>query len=154
MLKKISVTGILTCILYFVSVGMFLITKSDIALTFWELMTVISGPLVLLVMTGLADFLSSPAVGKRIMLVSMGCTCGLTGAAHIVNISVTRGLMSEGIDVPTYFQIGQWPSVEMAVDYLAWGFFMGTAFLAISFPLVIKRNMERRSFPLFVGCCV
>jgi len=53
MLKKISVIGILTCILYFISVGLFLITKADIALTIWELMTVISGPLVLLVMTGL-----------------------------------------------------------------------------------------------------
>ena len=28
-------------------------------------------------------------------------------------------------DVPFYYQIGQWPSVEMAIDYLAWGFFMG-----------------------------
>ena len=59
MLKKISVIGILTCILYFISVGLFLITKADIALTIWELMTVISGPLVLLVMIGLAEFLSA-----------------------------------------------------------------------------------------------
>ena len=86
MLKKISLIGILTCILYFISVGLFLITKADIALTIWELMTVISGPLVLLVMIGLAEFLSSPAVCKKIMLVAMGCTCALTGAAHIVAI--------------------------------------------------------------------
>ena len=135
MLKKISIVGILTCMLYFISVGLFLITKADIALTIWELMTVISGPLVLLVMIGLADFLSSPAFCKKTMLVAMSSTCALTGAAHIVNITVTRRLMAEGINVPEYFQIGQWPSVEMAVDYLAWGFFMGLAFLAISFPL-------------------
>ena len=144
MRKKVSLIGILTCILYFVSVGAFLITKSDTALTFWELMTVISGPLVLLVLIGLADFLSSPAIGKRIMLVSLGCTCALTGAAHIVNITVTRRLMSEGIDVPTYFQIGQWPSAEMAVDYLAWGFFMGLAFLSISFPLAEDDRAKHR----------
>lgn len=47
--------------------------------------------------------------------------------------------MSEGIDVPLYYQIGQWPSVEMAIDYLAWGFFMGLAFLCIS---IAKSNRE------------
>ena len=71
MLKKISVIGILTCILYFISVGLFLITKADVALTIWELMTVISGPLVLLVMIGLAEFLSSPAICRN------GCGFGL-----------------------------------------------------------------------------
>jgi cyanate permease len=44
--------------------------------------------------------------------------------------------MREGIEVPLYFQIGQWPSVEMAVDYLAWGFFMGLAFICLSRPLI------------------
>lgn len=42
---------------------------------------------------------------------------------------VMRPLINEGVDVPSYFQIGQWPSVEMAIDYLAWGFFLGMAFI-------------------------
>ena len=144
MQKKVPTIGILTCMLYFVSVGVFLITKNDIALTFWELMTVISGPLVLLVIIGLADFLPSTTIGKWLMMVFMGSACALTGAAHIVNITVTRRLISDGIDVPTYFQIGQWPSVEMAVDYIAWGFFMGLAFLSISFPLADDNNAKHR----------
>ena len=61
----------------------------------------------------------------------MSCTCALTGGAHIVNITVTRKLINEGVNVPVYFQIGFWPSVEMAIDYLAWGFFMGLAFLCV-----------------------
>lgn len=141
--KKVSIIGIIVCVLYFLSVGLFLITGTSLALTAWELMTVISGPVVLLVLLGFARHLSVSATQKNLMLVFMGCTCALTGAAHIVNITVTRKLMAEGIDVPTYFQIGQWPSVEMAVDYLAWGFFMGLAFLAISFPISDNDKSKR-----------
>ena len=52
--------------------------------------------------------------------------------SHIVNISVTRRLLEQGAEVPAYFQIGMWPSVEMAIDYLAWGFFVGLAFAAVA----------------------
>lgn len=53
---------------------------------------------------------------KKATLAFMSCTCSLTGVAHIVNITVTRALISDGIDVPKFFQIGYWPSVEMAID--------------------------------------
>ncbi|SMC22217.1 hypothetical protein SAMN02745134_01594 [Clostridium acidisoli DSM 12555] len=43
-------------------------------------------------------------------LVLMSCTCSLTGLAHIINITVTKKLIA---------------------DYLAWGFFMGLAFLSV-----------------------
>ena len=128
MTKKISIIGIVTCILYFVSVGVFLITKTEISLTVWELMTILSAPVVLWVLLELSTRVSIAAIYKKAMLAFMACTCALTSAAHIVNITVTRKLISEGIDVPTYFQIGFWPSVEMAIDYLAWGFFTGLAF--------------------------
>ena len=48
----------------------------------------------------------------------MACGVTLTSVAHIVNITVTRRLISNGINVPDYFRIGYFPSVEMAVDYL------------------------------------
>ena len=54
MTKKISITGIATCILYFISVAVFLITKSGIALTAWELMTILSAPVVLFVLSELS----------------------------------------------------------------------------------------------------
>lgn len=131
MTKKISITGIATGILYFVSVGLFLITKTETALTVWELMTILSAPVVLFVLLELSTLVSIASVYIKAMLVFMTCTCALTSVAHIVNITVTRPLISEGVDVPVYFQIGFWPSVEMAVDYLAWGFFTGLAFLCI-----------------------
>lgn len=42
--------------------------------------------------------------------------------------------------MPNYFRIGYWPSVEMAVDYLAWGFFIGLAFLCIGISIKDKTN--------------
>ena len=124
MSKRIHIIGIIAVILYFLSVGAFLISKTDIALTIWELMTVISGPIVLLVLLELSCTISSHDLNRKAMLAFMACTCALIGSAHIVNITVTRRLIREGVEVPLYFQIVQWPSVEMAVDYLAWGFFM------------------------------
>lgn len=53
--KKIYHIGIATVIVYFISVASFLITKQDLALTLWELMTVISGPLMLLVILQIAN---------------------------------------------------------------------------------------------------
>ncbi len=143
MSKRIHLIGIITIILYFISVGSFLISKADIALTIWELMTVISGPIVLLVLLELSHRLSSPDLYRNAMLVFMACTCALTGAAHIVDITVTRRLIREGVEVPLYFQIGQWPSVEMAVDYLAWGFFMGLAFVCLGLPIASTDKATR-----------
>jgi hypothetical protein len=40
MSKRIHIIGIIAIILYFLSVGYFLISKTDVALTIWELMTV------------------------------------------------------------------------------------------------------------------
>ena len=141
MTKKISVTGIVTGVLYFISVGAFLITQSEIALTIWELMTVISAPVVMFVVLRLCDLVSDEAIYKKAALAFMSCTCALTSIAHIVNITVTRPLMSKGVDVPTYFQIGYWPSVEMAIDYSAWGFFTGLAFLCIGLATKNKNKL-------------
>ena len=47
-MKKISIVTIVTIILYFLSAASFLITKTDVALTLWELFTVI-GAIVYLV---------------------------------------------------------------------------------------------------------
>ncbi len=49
MTNKVSVIGIITSVLYFLSVSLFLISKSEAALTAWELMTVFSAPVVLFI---------------------------------------------------------------------------------------------------------
>ena len=68
MSKKIHLIGIIAVILYFLSVGSFLISQTGIALTIWELMTVISGPIVLLVLLELSHRLSIPDLYRNAML--------------------------------------------------------------------------------------
>ena len=140
MTKKASLAGIITCIIYFLSMGLFLVAKTEISLTIWEMMTMISEPVVLIVLIALAETVATPPNYQKAMIAFMSCACALTGAAHIINITVTRALIREGINVPSYFQIGCWPSVEMAADYLAWGFFTGLAFLCVGLPF---RNAEK-----------
>lgn len=141
--KKISIIGILTVIVYFISVAGFLVTQTEIALTIWEMMTIISGPVVFMVLLEFSRYFDIPDIFRNAMSGFMSCVCALTGLSHIVNITVTRKLISEGINVPTYYQIGQWPSAQMAIDYLAWGFFMGLAFLCISIIAKSNRNETR-----------
>lgn len=144
MKNKIPLIGIANVVLYFLSVVLYLILKTETALTLWELMTVLSGPLMLIVLLELEKIISVPEKNQKAMTVFMGCTCALTAAAHIVNISVTRNLIKNGINVPPYFQIGFWPSVEMAIDYLAWGFFMGLAFLCASLHIKDAEKSKQR----------
>lgn len=68
MKKKIFVAGIITCILYFVSVGLFLIFKTEIALTIWELMTVFSAPVVLFVLLEIGTFAAINSFYKKLSL--------------------------------------------------------------------------------------
>ncbi len=139
-MKKISIISIITTIIYFISVLLFLITKTDFALTLWEVLTVIGGLVFLVLLVNLSEKLSCSSCYKRLVGIFMACAVTLTSAAHIVNITVTRRLISEGVNVPDYFRIGQWPSVEMCIDYLAWGGFVGLAFLFIGMSIKNKTN--------------
>lgn len=143
MRKKISVMGIIICTLYFISVGTFLLTQSEWALTGWEFMTIAGAVAELFVLIEISSIFEVACIRKEAMLVFMGCACALSGGAHIVNITVTRRLIREGVFVPEYFRIGCWPSVEMVVDFLAWGFFVGLAFLAISLGIHVTDKQKK-----------
>ena len=142
--KQIYILTIADAVLYFFSVLLFLITKTELALTIWEMLTIVSGPILLFAMLHLSHELNPSVINRYGVLSFMTCVCLLTAVAHIVNISVTRRLIAEGVDVPTYFQIGQWPSVEMAVDYLAWGFFMGLAYFCLGGSIVKRERKKNR----------
>ena len=53
--KKIYIITIVAVFVYFISVLLFLVTQTDLALTVWELVTIVSGPVVLLVMLQLGN---------------------------------------------------------------------------------------------------
>ena len=64
MKNKIPLIGIANVVLYFLSVVLYLILKTETALTLWELMTVLSGPLMLIVLLELGKNISVPEKNK------------------------------------------------------------------------------------------
>ncbi len=130
-LKKAAIAGIAGEILYFISMGLFLITQTGAALTFWELMTVAGAVIMLIVLIVIAEDRKIQQIHHKLMMIALSGTFFLTSIAHFTSIGVVRKLESQGISVPDYFKIGTSPSIEMTVDYVAWGFFMGLAFIAL-----------------------
>ena len=115
-LKKSAVAGIAAEVLYFISVTLFLITQSGIALTFWEIMTVVGAIIMLLVLTMIADAYKIKAIHNKLMQISLSGTVFLTSVAHFTSIGVIRKLESQGVADPDYFKIGTFPSIEMTTD--------------------------------------
>ena len=130
-LKKAAIAGIAGEILYFISMALFLITQTGAALTFWELMTIAGAVIMLIVLIVIAEDRKIQQIHHKLMTIALSGTVFLTSIAHFTSIGVIRKLESQGVAVPDYFKIGASPSIEMTVDYIAWGFFMGLAFIAL-----------------------
>ena len=130
-LKRAAISGIIGEIAYFISMMLFLITHTNFALTLWESMTVIGAIVMLIAFLVIADEFKIKPLLRRLMTISLSGTVFLTSVAHFTSIGVIRKLESQGTTVPDYFKIGAFPSIEMTIDYVAWGFFMGAAFIAL-----------------------
>lgn len=137
--KSISIFGIIVCILYFIAMLGLIISGSRLFLITFELSTMIAGIfMVLLILILPYSKENESSLCQKMALVSAAGCMFLTNCAHIVNLSVTAPLIQKGVAVPEFLQIGKWPSVEMAVDYLAWGLFTGLAFIFASLAVTIK----------------
>jgi hypothetical protein len=129
--KIIAYTGIVICTVFFLITFILALTGSKGWLTAFEIITLISGVFMLLLILVLPS--STNELGKTYRTASIAFVTGtmiLTNVAHFINLTVTEQLLRLGIDIPDYLQIGKSYSMEMALDYLAWGMFMGLAFLA------------------------
>lgn len=116
-------------------------------------MTIISALFIPFLMEAVvADVLPEMNCWKHLTYVFTACCLLLTVSAHFLNIAVTNILIHNGIKVPVYFQIGQWPSVVMAADYLAWGLFLGLAFITAAIAISnIKPLRKMRKTVLACG---
>ena len=152
--RIISVFGLFLVFAYLAVVIIFVVTGSEIFLTIMEILTIISAFYILLLLeTVLLGSDMESQIQKHFALISMAGCIILTSSTHIVNLTVTRQLISLGVNVPMFFQIGQWPSVEMVIDYLAWGLFLGIAFICTAF--TIKRDNEIiLKWTLFICGCL
>ena len=147
-LKKAAIAGIVGEILYFISMVLFLITQTEVALTFWETMTVVGAIIMLIALAVIADEYKIQQIHHKLMLISLSGTVFLTSIAHFTSIGVIRKLESQGTAVPDYFKIGASPSIEMTIDYIAWGFFMGFAFITLFLGI---KDKAIKNFSLICG---
>jgi hypothetical protein len=116
-----------------------------------EIVTMVSGVFMLLLVLVLPSTTTESTKTYRIVSVAFVTgTMILTNVAHFVNLTVTEQLLRSRIDVPDYLQIGKWPSIEMAIDYLAWGMFMGLAFLASFMYTPTEKCFKRLKYTLFI----
>lgn len=141
--------GIVGVTLYFLSVLFFLITKLEWALTLWEIMTIVGAIVILIVLTEIADKNNMKSIYRTFMLIACSGTVLITSVAHFTSIGVIRMLVAQGKTIPDYLRIGYFPSVEMTLDYIAWGFFMGFTFLNLFLGV---RNMPVRM--ISISCSV
>ena len=132
--KNIAFSGIIICSMYFVITSLLIVTSSKLWLTALELITMLSGIFMIMLIAVIpGSNLEKMKRNKMLAIIFSSACMILTNAVHMVNLTVTEQLIKKGISVPAYFQIGKWPSVEMAIDFLAWGLFMGLAFLFSAF---------------------
>ena len=153
---NIAYLGIVNSILYLLVVAGYFITETNMALTCWQVVIIISAPVILIVLLSILENSDNTKISWKMAAISfMTCTTALTGVSHFVNITVTRNLEANGINVPDYFKIGQLPSVQWAIDYLAWGFFMGLAFIFTAAAISpTDTYMKRVRLTLIISGCL
>lgn len=147
--SKIPYIRLLACACYFITTIGLVLTGTTTFIVLMGLATILSAPVLLLI------FMCMPAennpqkeIGKKLSIIFMSSCMVLTSVVHFTNIAFIMPLMKEGIDIPIYLQIGQWPSALMAVDYLGWGFFMGAAFLSSSY--AVNKHNAAIKYTLFI----
>ena len=162
MSKKAKITvaysGIILCAFYLIVVVAFIATEARLFLSGMEILTIISAIFIPFLMEAIvADTLFEKSFWKYLTYLFTACCLLLTVSAHFINLTVTNALIHNGVNVPAYFQIGQWPSVGMAADYLAWGLFLGLAFIsaAIAISKIVQlRKMQKTIFVCGVLCLI
>jgi len=127
-IKTVARIGLILCFMYFVIVVLLVVLGNNITILLMDIITMLSG--IYMVILVMAFPVENNYKNYRILAIIFALTCMiLTNMVHWISIIAINPMIAKGINVPDYFQIGKWPSVLMAVDYLGWGLFMGMAFL-------------------------
>jgi len=148
-IKTVARIGLILCLMYFVIVVLLIVLGNNITILLMDIITMLSGIyMVILVMTFPME---NEHKNYRMLAIIFALTCMIfTNMVHWVNIVAINPMIAKGINVPEYFQIGKWPSVLMAIDYLGWGLFMGLAFIFTG--LFIKKIIKINWLLNLCGC--
>lgn len=153
--KNVAILGIILCSIYFIATFKLILTGAQIWLIAMELVTMASGIfMIMLVLTFPFSKTENFITYKIIACIFSAACMVLTNVAHMVNLTVTEQLLKNGVSIPDYLRIGKWPSVEMAIDYLAWGLFMGLAFIFSSFGIDKEKTVNKLKTILFICGCL
>lgn len=143
-IKNIAKIGLLICLLYFISVVLLILFSNNITIQFMEIITMLSGIYMVIIIISLpVDNDKKHNIYRFMAIIFVSACMVLTNLIHWINIIVIKPLIKNGINVPEYLQIGKWPSFIMAMDYLAWGLFMGLAFIFSGIKLKLSTNIKR-----------
>jgi len=135
--------------MYFVIVFLLVVLGNNITILLMDIITMLSG--IYMVILVMAFPVENNYKNYRILAIIFASICMIfTNMVHWVNIIAINPMISKGINVPEYFQIGKWPSVLMAIDYLGWGLFMGLAFIFSGF--FITKSIKINWLLYLCGC--
>lgn len=121
----VAYTGIGLTILYFVVVAAYFLTESSLVFRCWEVMIMISASVILIVLISILENADeSRKTLKAAAIAFMTCTVVITSTAHYASVISRNEITAE------FHQN----------DPLAWGLFMGLAFILTSMALPSKNS--------------
>ena len=129
-IKTIAKIGLLICFFYFIVVVLLILIGNNITILLMDIITLISGIyMILLVISFPIDNVNKNKIIRLLAIIFVSSCMILTNIVHWINILLILPMINNGINIPDYLQIGKWPSVLMAMDYIGWGLFMGLAYI-------------------------
>ena len=149
-IKTVAKIGLLVCFAYFITVAVQIIFNNNFSLYLVSVITMLSGIFMALLVVAFPTEREYKQFYRIMAIICVSACMILTNIVHFMNIAAIKPLMASGIAIPEHFQIGKYPSVLMAADYLGWGLFMGLAFIFSGF--FINSATKLKKFLLLYGC--
>lgn len=136
----VAYIGIGLIIAYFLVVAGYFLSKSSLMFKCWEAMIMLSAPIMLVVLISILENADKNKKGlKTAAIAFMTCTTVITTTAHYPNVVSHNKIIME-------FQLD---------DTLAWGFFMGLAFIFTSITLSSEiLKLKRIKYTISVCGCL
>jgi hypothetical protein len=148
--KKVTGMGLFICLTYFSTVLVQIVFHNTLTLYLVSAITMLSGLFMALLVASFPINDKAVQLYRTMAIICVSACMILTNAVHITNIAVIMPLVDRGTPVAEVFQIGQYPSVLMGVDYLGWGLFMGLAFILSGCFIDTMTNLKK--FLMLCGC--
>jgi len=149
--KNTAIIGILLCCIYYFVVISFVTTTSQNWLATFDIVTMFSGIyFIFLIMTLPFSNDKKNQNSKIAAIIFVSALMIFTNLVHTINLISIQNLKN-GIDIPNYLQIGKPNSFLTAIEYLAWGIFLGLAFLFSFFG--IKNENKTKSLKIILLIC-